>query len=593
MNSLTPALVTQKSAQRLPRLALLALCAAYLLPGLFGRDPWKNADISAFGFMLGIARGWASPFAPSVGGIPAETGGLLPYWLGAASIKLLPWLEPALAARLPFMLLLGGVLACTWYSCYYLARTEAAQPLPLAFGGDARPADYARAIADGALLALIASLGLLDLGHQTTPELMQLFGAALFLYAQSVVLTRPRAARFAALTALPIMAGSGSPTLACVLGAVALAIHLRSGYPAARSFTPWLAASVALAAGTALSMDAWVWRVGRDLPVAAILRSLTWFTWPAWPLAAWTLWRWRSYVARRHIAVPLGTALVGIGGCVAMSGSDRALLLSLPGLAVLAAFALPTLKRSFSAAIDWFTVFFFTAGAMGIWVVYAAMQTGVPAKTAANVAKLSPPDFKPQFSFWLLAVGVAASVCWIAVVRWRTSRQQHALWKSLVLPASGVALCWMLLMTLWLPLIDQARSYRSQINRVSRHLQGANCVAAPGVDVGLMTAVEYFAGLPVDGRPLAQSARRCTRLIATVAPRRTPPSLPGWQKLASERQRSVNTNQLVVYQRATLRPARPVRLAGDDQEADAEEAKLGGLHRIDAPSPAARRPTAR
>ena len=33
--------------------------------------------------------------------------------------------------------------------------------VPLAFGGEATPVDYARAIADGALLALIASLGLL------------------------------------------------------------------------------------------------------------------------------------------------------------------------------------------------------------------------------------------------------------------------------------------------------------------------------------------------------------------------------------------------------------------------------------------------
>ena len=35
----TPALVTQRAAQRLPRVALLLFCAAYLLPGLFGRDP--------------------------------------------------------------------------------------------------------------------------------------------------------------------------------------------------------------------------------------------------------------------------------------------------------------------------------------------------------------------------------------------------------------------------------------------------------------------------------------------------------------------------------------------------------------------------
>jgi hypothetical protein len=35
------------------------------------------------------------------------------------------------------------VLVLVWYATYYLARDEAAQPLPLAFGGEATPIDYA------------------------------------------------------------------------------------------------------------------------------------------------------------------------------------------------------------------------------------------------------------------------------------------------------------------------------------------------------------------------------------------------------------------------------------------------------------------
>ena len=97
-----PALVTQRAAQRLPRLALLLFCAAYVLPGLFGRDPWKSADITAFGYMLTIAEGRTAWLAPTLGGLPPECA-LLPYWLGAAVIRLLsPWLDPPLAARIPF-----------------------------------------------------------------------------------------------------------------------------------------------------------------------------------------------------------------------------------------------------------------------------------------------------------------------------------------------------------------------------------------------------------------------------------------------------------------------------------------------------------
>ena len=35
-----PAIVTSAGAQRLPRLALLALCAAYVLMGFAGRSAW-------------------------------------------------------------------------------------------------------------------------------------------------------------------------------------------------------------------------------------------------------------------------------------------------------------------------------------------------------------------------------------------------------------------------------------------------------------------------------------------------------------------------------------------------------------------------
>ena len=158
----SPALVTQKAVQRLPRWALLLFCAAYVLPGLFGRDPWKNEDIASFGQMWSLALGQASWLHPNVGGVLPTSGGVLPYWLGGAFIKVLsPWVDPALAARLPFAVLLALILALTWYTTYHLARTKAAQPLPLAFGGEAEPADYARAVADGGVRALIATLGLL------------------------------------------------------------------------------------------------------------------------------------------------------------------------------------------------------------------------------------------------------------------------------------------------------------------------------------------------------------------------------------------------------------------------------------------------
>src|SRR5690606_25641937 len=162
------------------------------------------------------------------------------------------------------------------------------------------------------------------------------------------------------LLALPVMAASGAPAMAVVLATVGTAICARSAYAQVRGTALWIAGAglAAVSVGTALS--AWGWRVAdlANLHPFSTLRLLAWFGWPAWPLALWTLWRWRGHLLHRHISVPLGITLAAVFGCLAMGGSDRALMLGVPSLAVLAAFALPTLQRSTAAAIDWFSVFF-------------------------------------------------------------------------------------------------------------------------------------------------------------------------------------------------------------------------------------------
>jgi 4-amino-4-deoxy-L-arabinose transferase-like glycosyltransferase len=510
-----PAVVPQRAVQRLPRLALLLFCAAYVLPGVFGRDPWKNADVTAVGYMMSLTRGDASWWAPTLGGLPAD-GGVIPYWLGAGAIQLLsPWVDPVLAARLPFALLLLAVLALVWYATFHLARTDAAQPVAFAFGGEAQPVDYARAIADGSVLAMIASLGLLQLGHETTPELVQLAATALALYAAAAAPWRGLQARIAALIALPALAASGAATGAVLLGAGLALVCGRSRFDAARAFVPWLVTALGLALGVATWLGAWTWRL--EWPTATLPRLLAWFTWPVWPLALWTLWRWRRHLGHRHLAVPVAVTLVGFMMCTAMGGSDRALMMALPGLAVLAAFALPTLQRSVSAAVDWFSVFFFTLAAATIWVIYAAMHTGVPAKPAANVLRLAP-GFEARFDVVALLLAGVGSALWLALVVWRTGRHRHPLWKSLVLPAGGVALCWLLLMTLWLPLLDYARSYRPLTQRLAATVPADACFHGPALTRAQVAALEVLGGWRV--QPVREGETDCAWWLR-------PPGHPG------------------------------------------------------------------
>jgi 4-amino-4-deoxy-L-arabinose transferase-like glycosyltransferase len=555
---ISPALVTQKAVQRLPRWALLVFCAAYVIPGLIGRDPWKNEDIASFGHMWSLALGQASWLHPNVGGVLPTSGGILPYWLGGAFIAVLsPWIDPAIAARIPFALLLVAILTLTWYACYNLALTDAAQPLPLAFGGEAKPHDYARAVADGALLALIASLGLLQLGHETTPELLQLTGSTLFLFGLSAVERKPWQARLASLAALPVMAASGSPVVACLLGAAGIAVCLRSDQAHMKSHLRWVVAATVLALGLASGLGAaglsgWAWRIESNFSLKENIHLFSWFTWPTLPLAALTVWHWRRQIWRRHIAVPLLAAGIGFGASMGMGANERALLAALPPLAVLAAFALPILQRSLGSAIDWFSVCFFTACACGIWLIYLAMHQGVPAQVAANVAKLVP-GYVPHFSWVALIPAILGTLLWLGLVRWRTARQTHVLWKSLVLPAGGVALCWLLFMTLWLPLLDQARSYRLAMSRMAPHIPAGEQICAPGAPVGLLTAMAYFGQHRVNGQHTSKDIEKvsCPWLVLRVPARTRPPEMASWLLVAQYNQRTHNSEQIVIYRRSS------------------------------------------
>jgi hypothetical protein len=546
LNSPNPALVSQREAAPLPRLALLLLSAAYVLPGLFGRDPWKSADITAFGYIVNIAQGKTSWLTPTIGGLPAD-GALLPYWIGALFVRLFgSMIDPALAARIPFAILLALALSFTWYAAYHLARSESAQPLPFAFGGEAAPVDYARAIADGAVLALIASLGLLQLGHETTPELVQLAAVALYLFGLAAAPQRAWKGAPVAALALVVLAASGAPSIAMLLAVIGAAVlWIDPAMP--RQGIAWIAVGAALGAAAATALGAWANRLGPTPgPTQAIglVRQIAWFAWPAWLLALWTLWQWRQRLSSRHIAVPLGVVATLLAVWIAMAGSDRALMLTLPAAAVLAAFALPTLKRSAAAAIDWFSVFFFSIAVATGWLFYVAIQTGTPAQLATNVARLSP-GYPRVFAPFALALAVLGTLAWLWLVRWRTGRHRHPLWKSLVLPAGGVSICWLLVMTLLLPPLDNARSYRAMVLRIAREVPARACVAAPEMARAQVVALEYWGGYDIDATtPIAGT--RCDVLFLT---RGQKAAAPEWQFVVRERRNRSEDDVTDIYRR--------------------------------------------
>src|SRR2546421_674837 len=100
---------------------------------------------------------------------------------------------------------------------------------------------------------------------------------------------------------------------------------------------------------------------------------------------------------------------------------------------------------------------------------------GVAARSADGVALARPARWSPSVSLIAFAGALAGTIAWLWLVRWRTGRHRQVIWKSLVLPASGAALCWLLLMTLGLPVLDYARSYGPLVRSVRKFIDAPGC----------------------------------------------------------------------------------------------------------------------
>jgi hypothetical protein len=132
------------------------------------------------------------------------------------------------------------------------------------------------------------------------------------------------------------------------------------------------------------------------------------------------------------------------------------------------------------------------------------MQTGFPPQPAANVARLLP-GFEPRFIILPFVFATLATVAWAWLVKWRIGRHRAALWKSLVLPAGGAALCWLLLTTLWMPALDFARGYAPLMRRIEASVQPDACLSHFGLSRAQLAGLRLHARLQLE--PFSDGSR--------------------------------------------------------------------------------------
>jgi 4-amino-4-deoxy-L-arabinose transferase-like glycosyltransferase len=517
----SPARVTVAAAAKLPRWMLLTLLVAYMAPGLFGRDPWSLEDASAFGVMWTMAQGGLSDWLlPGVAGQPLPEEGPLPFWVGAVLIRLFGSLLGAVdAARLASVLWFALATWSLWYATYRLARRSEAQPVALAFGGEASPRDYGRMLADIAVLLTLATFGIVVRLHETIAETALFAWVSALLLALTVAVDEDWKGTVAAglvLAAAALTRGWLSAGLLTIAATVFLSCHgtqraLRTAVMLAIAiggYALWPISARLLVPGAGDYMSALSqWNVDQfgGPSLASLLwlvRNAGWYTWPLWPFALWTLYSWRSFMRRPHVLLPVLIAAAGLLNLLLSSSpSDRELIGTVPALVLLAAFSVSTLRRAADNAIDWFSIALFFLALVGAWLYFIAWNVGVPPKMAASFARLVP-GLTPAIDPLAALIALLATAGWLALALWRARVRPPMLWRGPALAAAGLTAMWILVATLYSDAIEYNRgmlSTASALGEQVRRLSGGGCVQAHQLPTGMRAMLAYHGGIRFSG----------------------------------------------------------------------------------------------
>jgi len=534
----------------------LLLCAAWILPGLIGHEPWKPDEAEAIGIAHNLLAGNGDWVVPRIAGETALDAPPLAYLVSATFSRLFSWALPFHdAARLAS----GVFMALAFWFTALTARELLGR-------------EYGPITA----IALLGCVGLLVRAHQPIPDVPLLAGFALGLYGLALAPRRPFAGGFAFGTGLGVGFLARGLIAPVVLLAVAVSLgafcrawrrprFLSTLAIATIAAAPWLLIwPVALHRRSPILLQEWL---AQD-PVGAIffarvakhvhawheyLELLPWYAWPVLPLAVWTLWHGRrGALAQPAVQLPLATFLVMLAILgVSTSASDVSALPLLLPLTLLAVASLDSLRRGAISALDWFGIMTFGLIAVLLWLGWIALLTGWPSGIARQLEAFQP-GFDARFRWIPFLIAAGCSLLWAALV----ARTMPTTRRALVNWAGGMTLMWILASTLWLSYVDAGKSYRSVMSELARAVpKGSRCMSSAGLGESQRAMLEYYEGIVTFREELPQSKPDCDVLLTQGTISQEQPVGSGWKKIWEGARPGDNKERFRLYRRITPKKA--------------------------------------
>lgn len=511
-------------------LLVALLCAAWILPGLIGHDPWKPDEAHTFGVVYEILRG-GSWVVPSLAGEPFVEKPPLYYLTAAAVAKVFSFALPLHdAARLATGLWMGVV-----------------------FGFIAVAGRELYGVRYGAVsaLLLLGCFGFVLRAHLLLTDIALLAGFAMAYYGYAAVLRRPARGGFWIGTGAGIGFLANGLLAPIVLAVMALSLPVVGrdwrgrGYAkamgiAAVAAAPWLVIWPLLLHQRAPELfDAWLWKEsiyqylgaagGARAGTLYYLKILPWYAFPVWLLACWTLWGARATGwGRPAIILPLTGFVITL---IALSGSsDARELYALPLLIPLSLLAVPapeTMRRSAVSAWYWFSATTFTFFVVVFWFYWSGLELGVPARLHEHLHRIRP-GYDPGFRWLPFSLGVLYSLFWLAVL----ASFRRSPMRPVVVWGAGITTMWALMATLFIGWADNVKSYRSVVVSLQQALpKKYDCISSRDLGEAQRAMLHYFGDILTHREESPAGERRCSLLLVQGHPQAENAPRGSWKKI--------------------------------------------------------------
>jgi 4-amino-4-deoxy-L-arabinose transferase-like glycosyltransferase len=466
---------------------LILLCAIWLCLGLVGHSPWKPYEAQSISIIKTILEtgNWIAP-------LPASSNQLvnppLYYITAAFTAKIFGGMfDMDDAARLATGL---------WMTITLLLIGMTGREL---WGKD-----YGRQTT----FVFVGSLGLVISAHTLMPAVSAL--AALSGYFYGLALAKRRPYRASLILGVSLGMGFLSTGLIPVVMMISTTAILMLIFKNWRTLSFYKVTALAVAISSPMLL---IWPIICHFEYPRLLNQwwlqslnqfnhhhftyyiniLLWYAWPALPIALWGFWRFRAELFRQERFQLILTFLVVTWIVISVAGEDRevyALPLLIP-LTAMAGGSIETLKRGASGALSWFGVILFGLMICLIWTGWIALLTGSPVKMKERIVFLSGLTHLNLQPVPIL-LAVLMTIIWqLTVFRSKsTNRASGTNW------ALGTTCVWTLLMTLWLPMIDNARSYEQTFSDLKHALPAHYaCITSNHVGGPQRDLLHYYANV--------------------------------------------------------------------------------------------------